>query len=74
MTTVVRSESPLPYRLRRLEDERGLSAVALVADAIAKTPTLDDAARSLGVSRMTLYEWRIRLGLAVGVRPSAPDD
>lgn len=56
---------PLPMGLLRAAKDAALEPEELVRRAILDTPTLDAAARSLGVARQTFYEWRQALDIEI---------
>ncbi len=67
MTTIARRAKPLPNLLRDKAAEAGREPRAYLAEVLGESPTNEEAARAIGVTRNTLWRWCRRLDITVEV-------
>lgn len=67
MTTIARRSKPLPKLLRDKAAEAGRDPRDYLAEVLGESPTNEDAARAIGVTRNTLWRWCRRLDITVEV-------
>jgi hypothetical protein len=67
VTTIARRAKPLPKLLRDKAAESGREPRTYLVDVLGEWPTNEDAARSIGVTRNTLWRWCRLLDVRVEV-------
>ena len=54
--------------MRKIERERGQSIESLIREMYDQDFSTNEMAKSLGISRQTLYQWMARLGAVTEIR------
>lgn len=65
LKAVARRTRPAPRLLREIAEKVNRKPQAFLVELLEQHPTNEEAARSIGVTRNTLWRWCVRLGVGV---------